>query len=403
MNDVLSVIAVLSVPIALIGLYAIFNMVLPASLSNDRRDQIRAVFMLVLSFAALKFHLHIDGDVIVDQRGAVLAVAALFGGAWVGVASAATEIICRTYIGGSAMWAGMLGIVTDLCGVMLVLFVARAVPDKRWGRVHLLAFLAVTVGISEAVSLLYIAPLEHGWILLQRNGLYLFVLQVLSVLLLGGLLHLEDTRIHALLQADKKREALRRTLHQVVESLSMAMVHRDPGTANHEQRVAELSVAVGKALGWDEDRLEGLYLAAMVHDIGQIQLPAEILKRPRKLNPAEFELVKMHAETGYRILRNVEFPWPIAETIYQHHENLDGSGYPRGLAGGQIIPEARIIRVCDALEAMLSHRPFRRAYALQEALAMLQAQRGVQFDENIVDICVRLLNEQGYSFSDVND
>jgi HD-GYP domain-containing protein (c-di-GMP phosphodiesterase class II) len=123
------------------------------------------------------------------------------------------------------------------------------------------------------------------------------------------------------------------------------------------------------------------------------------LNRPRKLNLQEFELIKMHVESGYQILKDVEFPWAIAEIVYQHHENMDGSGYPRGLAGEQILPEARILRVCDALEAMLSHRPFRRAYTLPQALAELQVQSGSKLDKHIVDICVRLFNEQGYTFS----
>lgn len=192
---------------------------------------------------------------------------------------------------------------------------------------------------------------------------------------------------------DEKNTALSQTLHQTVSALSAAMAHRDLSTAGHEHRVSELSVAIGRELGFDENRLEGLGIAAMIHDVGQIQVPAEILTRPRRLSPEEFDLVRMHAEAGRDILRDIKFPWPVADIVHQHHENMDGSGYPRGLAGEDILPEARIIRVADSVEAMLSHRPFRRAATIDAAVGQLLAGKGALYDSEVVDACIRLVEQ----------
>ncbi|PXX51257.1 HD domain-containing phosphohydrolase [Aquitalea magnusonii] len=195
-------------------------------------------------------------------------------------------------------------------------------------------------------------------------------------------------------------ESLRQSLIQAISALSSAMVHRDLSTAGHEVRVSDLAVAIGRQLQLGAEQLEGLGLAAMVHDIGQIQIPSEILTRPRRLNHEEFELVKMHAEAGHEILKDIHFPWPIADIAWQHHENMDGSGYPRGLAGSDILLEARIIHVADSMEAMLSHRPFRRQLGLEQAIAQLQQHRGSIYDPDVVDACLSLFLEQGYQLPD---
>lgn len=196
-------------------------------------------------------------------------------------------------------------------------------------------------------------------------------------------------------QLEAQSLALRHSLEQAIGALSTAMTHRDPITAGHEQRVKNLSIAIGLGLGLDENTIEGLALAAMVHDIGQIQIPAEILTRPRKLSKEEFDLVKMHAETGYEILKDIIFPWPIAEIVLQHHENIDGSGYPQGLKGEQIILPARIIRVADSVEAMFSHRPFRRMQDLEYIIQELLNAKGIKFDPQITDICLQLMHTAG--------
>lgn len=190
--------------------------------------------------------------------------------------------------------------------------------------------------------------------------------------------------------AERGRE-LNQALVQAVGALSSVMVHRDITVAGHETRVRNLALRIGRELALDDNRLEGLALAAMVHDIGQIQVPAEIINRPRALIPEERALVQLHPEAGYEILKDISFPWPVAELVRQHHENFDGSGYPRGLAGDAILLEARILRVADAVEAMLTHRPFRRAWPREHAIAELRAGSGSLFDPQVAAIVLGFL------------
>lgn len=194
----------------------------------------------------------------------------------------------------------------------------------------------------------------------------------------------------------------RSLLEQVVGALASAMVLRDRSRANHASRVRDLSLRIGQALHLDEDRLLGLSLAAMVHDIGLIQVPTEITARPRRLSNLELELAKLHSEAGYDILKDIQFPWPIAEIVWQHHENIDGSGYPRGLKGDLILLEARIIRVADSMEAMLSHRPFRRCYSRERVIAELRACSGRWYDPQLAEIGIALL-EEGYCFPETQE
>ncbi len=171
---------------------------------------------------------------------------------------------------------------------------------------------------------------------------------------------------------------------------------RDPYTVGHERRVAELSVAIGAELGFDARRLEGLRVAGYLHDVGKITVPAEILSKPTKLTPIEFELIKGHAQASYEVLKPVTFPWPVADIAYQHHERLDGSGYPRGLKGDAILLEARILAVADTVEAMYSHRPYRPGLGIEKALAEIERGRGSAYDPAVADACLRLFREKNY-------
>ncbi len=158
-----------------------------------------------------------------------------------------------------------------------------------------------------------------------------------------------------------------------------------------------MALAIGQAMQLRQERLDALGLAAMVHNIGLLQIPTEIITRPRELRPVEFELIKQHPQAGHDILKQIDFPWPIATIVLQHHENLDGSGYPQGLAGNAITLEARIIRVADSLIAMTSHRPFRRAMPLSDAFAELTRYAGIHYDEKVVNSCI-VLWQTGYHF-----
>jgi HD-GYP domain-containing protein (c-di-GMP phosphodiesterase class II) len=152
-------------------------------------------------------------------------------------------------------------------------------------------------------------------------------------------------------------------------------------------------------LGLPEDRVAGLYLASSIHDIGKICVPAEILGRPGGLSPLEYAMVQQHVVAAYELLKGIEFPWPVADIVGQHHERCDGSGYPAGLTGDQLLLESRILAVCDVVEAMWSHRPYRPSLGVDSALAELQAHRGTAYDAEVVDACVSVIREGRFEFS----
>jgi diguanylate cyclase (GGDEF)-like protein/putative nucleotidyltransferase with HDIG domain len=179
----------------------------------------------------------------------------------------------------------------------------------------------------------------------------------------------------------------------VVSALAAAVEARDPYTAGHQLRVAEISQAVATELGYDDFTVKGIGLAAAIHDIGKVSIPAEILSKPGRLTKAEMELVKGHPEAGFQILRNTEFPWPVAEMVLQHHERLDGSGYPAGLRSDEICMGARVIAVADVVEAMAAHRPYRPALGIEAALATLLEGRDQLFDPDVVDACIGLFRK----------
>jgi putative nucleotidyltransferase with HDIG domain len=188
----------------------------------------------------------------------------------------------------------------------------------------------------------------------------------------------------------------RETLLNAIEAFVITMKKRDPYTAGHQQRVTELAVAIGENMGLDKNRIEGLRLGAMIHDIGKINVPGEILNRPGRITKHEFEIIKPHSQLGYEIIQGLNFPWPIEKMILQHHERIDGTGYPKGLMGDEIITEAKIIAVADVVEAISSHRPYRVALGIQAALAEIKNRKGSSFDSSIVDICVGLFEKKEF-------
>ncbi len=192
----------------------------------------------------------------------------------------------------------------------------------------------------------------------------------------------------------KSYQKVQRLLESTTTSLSSALEKRDPYTAGHQQRVAELSCAIAREMNLSEDRIKGIRLAAVLHDIGKISVPAEILSKPGKISETEYEICKVHAQAGYDILKSIEFPWPVAEIILQHHERMDGSGYPLGLKGDEILLEARIIAVADVVETMRTHRPYRPAFTLQEALDEIVKNRGTRYDPDVVDACIRVIKKR---------
>ncbi len=198
------------------------------------------------------------------------------------------------------------------------------------------------------------------------------------------------------LKREQVEQQLSQALESTIEAMSRTMEWRDPYTAGHQRRVADIAVSIGRHMGLDEARLSGIHLGCMVHDVGKVAIPAEILTKPGKLNALEMQMVRQHPETGYEILKDIPFFWPIALMVYQHHERLDGSGYPQNLKSDQIILEAKILAVADTVEAMASHRPYRPAIGLEAALQAIQAGRATLFDASVVDACLALFRTTHY-------
>jgi HD-GYP domain-containing protein (c-di-GMP phosphodiesterase class II) len=194
-------------------------------------------------------------------------------------------------------------------------------------------------------------------------------------------------------QLRQTMEKLGKTLDGVIDTIAYTIEMRDPYTSGHQRRVANLVYGISKELMLPEDQIYGLRMACLIHDIGKINVPSEILSKPRKLSEVEFGLIKTHPLIGYEIVKRIEFPWPIAEIIYQHHERIDGSGYPRGLSGQQILLEAKILGVADVVEAMSSHRPYRPALGLDKAIDEVSRNKGILYEPRVVDACLETLRK----------
>ncbi|MBM3285724.1 MAG: HD-GYP domain-containing protein, partial [Candidatus Aminicenantes bacterium] len=203
--------------------------------------------------------------------------------------------------------------------------------------------------------------------------------------------HLRENVKRLQAELNKKLDQLRKTLYGTVKTIEHLVEARDPHTASHQRRVTHLVCAVAREMGCDEYLISGLQVMASIHDIGKTAIPSDILGKPSALNENEFAIVKTHPAVAYDILKELEFPWPVAEAVFQHHERMDGSGYPRGHAGDRIIMEARLLAVADVVEAMASHRPYRPALGLNRALEEINAQKGKLFDASIVEACVGLV------------
>jgi PAS domain S-box-containing protein len=193
-------------------------------------------------------------------------------------------------------------------------------------------------------------------------------------------------------------ERLRKAVGATVQAMAVVVETRDPYTAGHQRRVADLARSIASEMGLSKNQIDGIRTAASIHDIGKISIPTEILSKPAKLSDTEFSLIKIHPQSGYDILKDIEFPWPVARMVLEHHERMDGSGYPNGLKGEDILLESRIIAVADVVEAIASYRPYRPALGIRSALEEIAKGRGTKFDPEAVDACLRLFNEKGYTF-----
>lgn len=265
----------------------------------------------------------------------------------------------------------------------------RVANSTLWGRINLRA---VRIGEHKAILVL----LED--LTLEKRQLLLDKRHREELLKTNELLRREIAQrrlVEERLQSSLRKQE--RVLQQTGVALASAAEKRDPYIAGHQKRVAKLSAAIGAQMGLPEDRLRGVWVAGTLHDIGKLCVPAEILSKPGGLTDLEFTMIKSHTVAGYDILKGIDFSWPVADMVMQHHERLDGSGYPSGLAGEQILLEARVLAVADVVEAMCSHRPYRPAIGKDAALAEITGNVGTLYDGSVVEACSAVL-QQGISF-----
>jgi PAS domain S-box-containing protein/putative nucleotidyltransferase with HDIG domain len=211
---------------------------------------------------------------------------------------------------------------------------------------------------------------------------------------------LKDVSDSVLSEAKLKQsfDKLQNALGSTIQAISKIVESRDPYTSGHQERVARLATAIASEMGLPGQLIESIRMAATLHDVGKIHVPAEILSKPKHLSSIEMGMVRMHSEVGYGILAPIDFPYPVAQIVAQHHERMDGTGYPAGLTGKDILLEARILAVADVVEAMASHRPYRPAFAIDESLEEILRYRGIRYDQEVVDICLKLFTEKLFVF-----
>jgi PAS domain S-box-containing protein/putative nucleotidyltransferase with HDIG domain len=202
-------------------------------------------------------------------------------------------------------------------------------------------------------------------------------------------------------ELEKSYASLKKTLNDAIDTMAKIVETRDPYTAGHQHRVADLANAIAREMKLGDTRIDQLRMAAVIHDIGKINVPSDILSKPGKLSDIEFSLIKTHPQNGYDIVKGMDFPCSIAKAVLQHHERLDGSGYPNGLKGEDMLLEAKILAVADVVEAMASHRPYRAALGIDEALEEISNKRGRLYDPDVVDACVKLFNSGKFEFKPV--
>ncbi|PKN37833.1 MAG: hypothetical protein CVU62_08910 [Deltaproteobacteria bacterium HGW-Deltaproteobacteria-2] len=239
-----------------------------------------------------------------------------------------------------------------------------------------------------------------------KGGTYIYVETHGSAVMSNGI----PVAILAIARDITERKLAEAKLQQIIYSLKnavgatiqvmvSAVEMKDPYTAGHQLRSADLAMAIAMEMGLAQEKIDGIHMAGSIHDIGKLSIPAEILSKPTKLTNIEFSMIKEHSRSGYEMLKNVESPWPLAQIVYQHHERMDGSGYPRNLKGYEIIMEARIMAVADVVEAMASHRPYRPALGIEAALEEIDKNKRIIYDAAVVDACLRLFKGKGYQFT----
>ena len=282
-------------------------------------------------------------------------------------------------------------------GLDFIRHVLKAYPDTAAIMVSaigdpLLAESMLQLGVYDYI----IKPMDRNGILISvANAFRRRDLEIANRSYRRNLEEMVDERTDSLQRSMKKLE---NAMNGIVRAIAHTVETRDPYTAGHQRRVADLAVALAGAVGFEKDMIEAVRMAAIIHDLGKISVPAEILSKPSRLTVNEFNLIKEHPQVGYDILKDIEFPWEIATMVYQHHEKLDGSGYPLGLSGKEILPESRVLTVADVVEAMASHRPYRPGLGIEIALDEIQKNQGRLYDPEVTAACQALFRDGRFSF-----
>ena len=246
------------------------------------------------------------------------------------------------------------------------------------------------------------SPFEYRTI--NKSGQLRWALQVVTSItyqekraILGNIKDISGIK-QAQIRLKESYQRLQKTMQDTIGVIAKVVEVKDPYTSGHQHRVSQLATSIAQELKLPPNKLEGIRIAALVHDIGKISIPAEILSKPTKLNEIEYNLIKDHSQIGYDILKTIDFPWPVAQIILQHHEKINGSGYPRGLKGDEILLEAKIICVADVVEAMSSHRPYRPALGIDKALEEISKNKGILYVPEVVDACLKIFKEKKFKF-----
>ena len=324
--------------------------------------------------------------------------------AWIGFAerrpAMAVRSVAKAFEAGAAggppsemEWDALLG---DLVATEIVLRTGE--PNVSQGAA------AVSAGAGSPKGARILLPLAEGGVTFGVLTLYAptggtFTPDEVKLLVqLADDLSYGIVALRERIKREDSEKRLRQAMEEAVQAIASTLEMRDPYTAGHQREVARLAVAMAHEMAVPEDEIEGIYLAAVVHDIGKIRVPIDILSKPGPLTPLEYELIQTHAQTGHDIVKNVDFPWPVAQIVLQHHERLDGSGYPAGLKGNEILQGAKILAVADVVQAMSRHRPYRAAFGEAAALAEIERGRGRLYDPASVDSCLKLFREKGFKF-----
>jgi PAS domain S-box-containing protein len=316
---------------------------------------------------------------------------AIFENAIEGIYQATTE---GSYVSVNPAFAKMLGYKTPEEMISSITDIATQIYVNHDERLELIKQLDVSDLVEEFEFRAY-----------RKDGKILWLLANARVIRdENGNIEYFEGRVQDITQRKRAEDELKNTLDSLrnalgttIQVMVSAVETRDPYTAGHQSRSADLARAIAIEMELPREKIEAIRMAGPIHDIGKLSVPAEILSKPTKLTNIEFALIKEHVRTGYEMLKDVESPWPLAQIVYQHHERMDGSGYPRNLKGDDILMEARILAVSDVVESMASHRPYRPALGLNAALEEIEKNKEVLYDADVVDVCLRLFREKGYN------